>query len=66
MSCLYADGKLAAGEVWRQESIIGSVFEGTVSIVGDKIIPSIRGSAFITAEGELILDETDPFCFGIV
>jgi len=66
LACLYADGKLAAGEVWRQESIIGSIFQGTVSIAGDKIIPSIRGSAFITAEGELILDETDPFCFGIV
>ena len=65
LACLYADGKLSTGEVWRQESIIGSVFEGSVSIVDEKIIPSVRGSAFITAESELIFDEDDPFCFGM-
>ena len=65
LACLYADGKLAAGDVWRQESIIGSVFEGTVRIVDNKIIPSVRGSAFVTAEIELIFDEADPFCFGM-
>ncbi len=65
LACLYADGKLRPGETWRQESIVGSIFEGTVNIVDEKIIPSIRGSAFITAESELIFDENDPFCFGI-
>ena len=65
LACLYADGKLAEGQIWRQESIIGSVFEGTVSIIDGNIIPSIRGSAFVTAEVELILDPLDPFCFGI-
>jgi len=65
LACLYADGKLSTGDVWRQESIIGSVFEGSVSIVDEKIIPSVRGSAFITAESELIFDEDDPFCFGM-
>ncbi len=65
LACLYADGKLAIGETWRQESIIDSVFEGTVNIVDRKIIPSIRGSAFVTAEIELILNPNDPFCFGI-
>jgi len=29
------------------------------------IYPNITGSAFITAEAELILDERDPFCWGI-
>jgi len=65
LACLYSDGKLAEGETWLQESIIGSVFEGTVKINGNKIIPSIRGSAFITAEIDLILDPGDPFRFGI-
>jgi 4-hydroxyproline epimerase len=51
--------------VWRQESIVGSIFEGTVSVVGDKIQPHIRGTAFVTAESELILDPRDPFCMGI-
>ena len=30
LACLYADGKLKPGQVWRQESIVGSIFEGTV------------------------------------
>lgn len=65
MACLYADGRLKEGQVWRQESIIGSLFEGTVHVVNGTIYPSIRGSAFITAEANLILDERDPFCWGI-
>ena len=65
LACLFADGKLAEGQVWRQESIVGSVFEGTVSIIDNIIHPHIKGSAFITAEAELILDVRDPFCMGI-
>jgi 4-hydroxyproline epimerase len=65
LACLYADGKLAAGEVWQQESIVGSLFAGSIAIADDKIYPSITGSAFITAEADLLLDERDPFCMGI-
>jgi 4-hydroxyproline epimerase len=65
LACLFADGKLAEGQVWRQESIVGSVFEGSVSIIDNAIHPHIKGSAFITAEAELILDVRDPFCMGI-
>ena len=65
LACLFADGKLKEGETWRQESVVGGVFEGRVKIDGDKIIPIIRGTAHITGELELILDENDPFRFGI-
>lgn len=65
LASLFEDGKLQEGEIWHQESIIGSKFEGRVKIVGGKIIPIIRGTAFITGESELILDEKDPFCYGI-
>jgi 4-hydroxyproline epimerase len=65
LACLFADGKLREGEIWRQESIVGSVFEGTVSVAGDKVHPHIKGTAFITAESDLILDPRDPFCMGI-
>lgn len=65
LACLFADGKLREGQVWRQESIVGSIFAGTVSIVDNKIHPHIRGTAFVTAESELILDPRDPFCMGI-
>lgn len=65
LACLVADGKLKEGEIWRQESIVGSVFEGTVSVIDNVVHPRIKGSAFITAESDLILDERDPFSTGI-
>lgn len=65
LACLYADGKLKEGDVWRQESITGTLFEGRIKLDGEKIIPIIRGSAFITAETDLILDPQDPLRFGI-
>jgi 4-hydroxyproline epimerase len=65
MACLYADGKLKNGEVWRQESLIGSLFEGSVSLRDGAIYPHVKGSAFVTAEAQLILGEQDPFRWGI-
>jgi 4-hydroxyproline epimerase len=67
LACLAADGKLAAGEIWRQESIVGSVFECSYRPADEngKIIPTIRGSAHVMGESILILDPTDPFCMGI-
>ena len=65
LACLAADGKLAPGELWRQESILGSVFEGSYENGDGGIIPTISGNAFITAESTLILDPQDPFQFGI-
>jgi 4-hydroxyproline epimerase len=65
LACLYEDGKLRPGEIWRQESILGSVFEGSVRIEGDKIIPRISGDAYITAEGTLMFDPNDPWKGGI-
>lgn len=66
LACLAADGKLAVGETWRQESIVGSVFEGSYTrLNGDRILPRIQGSAHITAKATLILDSDDPFRDGI-
>ncbi len=65
LACLFADGKLAPGETWRQESIVGTIFEGSVMIVDGGVQPTIRGEAFVNAEATLILDERDPFCWGI-
>lgn len=64
LACLFAEGKLREGDVWRQESVIGSVFEGSVRIVDGKIIPRLTGSAYVTAEATLILEPTDPFRTG--
>jgi 4-hydroxyproline epimerase len=65
LACLVADGRLAPGEVWRQESIVGTLFEGSVRIIDGTIFPTIRGKAFVNAEATLILDDRDPFCWGI-
>jgi 4-hydroxyproline epimerase len=65
LACLFADGKLQEGQSWRQQSIVGSVFEGMVTVREGKIYPSIRGSAFVNAEAELILNPRDPLCVGI-
>ena len=63
--CLAADGKLAEGAPWVQESVIGSAFTGRYRCDGDKIIPTITGTAFVNAETTLLLGESDPFCWGI-
>jgi 4-hydroxyproline epimerase len=65
LACLYADGKIRAGQVWKQESIVGSIFEGSIAVRDGKVYPSIKGSAFVNADSELVLDPQDPFCMGI-
>lgn len=65
IACLVADGKLKPGEVWRQESIVGSMFEGYADVVDGQIYPNITGSAFVTAEAKLLFDPCDPFRQGI-
>ena len=44
LACLHADGKLQPGQIWRQESITGSVFEGAISIADGKLYPEITAS----------------------
>lgn len=66
LACLYADGKLKPGAVWRQESITGSVFEGRVEEgQGGAVVPSVTGTAFVTAEATLVIDPADPLRHGI-
>jgi 4-hydroxyproline epimerase len=65
LACLYADGKLKPGEIWRQESIVGSVFEGQIRVNNGDVIPVIKGSAFITSDSDVIFDPVDPFRYGV-
>jgi 4-hydroxyproline epimerase len=68
LACLAADGKLAAGEIYIQESIIGSTFAGTFTWLdraAGKVAPVITGTAFVNAEATQLLSEQDPFCWGI-
>jgi 4-hydroxyproline epimerase len=68
LACLAADDKLAEGEAWVQESILGSRFTGQyrwIDRAAGKIEPQITGNAFVTADATLILDDRDPYCWGI-
>ena len=74
LACLAADGKLAPGARWRQESVLGSVFEGHyrwvdglggVGGVAGPVLPSIQGQAHVCGEATLLLDPSDPFCWGV-
>ena len=65
LEAMLIDGKLAPGEIWRQESIVGGMFEATYGQKGNEIVPSFTGTAYVTAEATLILDPEDPFRMGI-
>jgi 4-hydroxyproline epimerase len=65
LACLVADGKLAPGQVWRQEGILGTVFEGEAIVHNEEVIPVITARAFVTAEATLLFDAADPFQHGI-
>lgn len=65
LACLAADGTLEPGRIWRQASIIGSEFEASYTREGETIIPTLRGRAHISAQSTLILQDDDPFQWGI-
>jgi 4-hydroxyproline epimerase len=64
IACLAADGLLKPGEIWRQESVLGSVFTASYRMEGNAIIPRISGQAYVTAESTLLIDEADPLTWG--
>lgn len=67
LACLAADKLLAPGQIWRQASVIGSHFSAFYhpDASGNGIIPVVRGNAYICAENRLVLDDSDPFKWGI-
>jgi proline racemase len=49
----------------RQAGILCSIFKRSM-IIGDRaLFPHIKKSAFITSEARLIIDDKDPFAWGI-
>lgn len=77
IACLAADGALAPGAVWRQESIVGSVFDASYEtgyeagheaggdLAPGHVRPSIRGTAHVNALAQLVFADDDPFTWGI-
>ncbi|AZF32364.1 4-hydroxyproline epimerase [Pseudomonas sp. R4-35-07] len=65
LACLAADGTLGPGEPWVQASITGSQFQARYEWDGERIRPFITGRAHMTADSTLLIDEQDPFAWGI-
>ncbi|MBI5842510.1 MAG: proline racemase family protein [Chloroflexi bacterium] len=38
LACLYANGKLQAGQPWKQQSVVGSIFKDSVQLDGENNI----------------------------
>lgn len=71
LACLAADGKLQPGHVWRQASVIGSIFEASYQPAPadpdgvDRVLPTLRGRAHMSADATLLIEADDPFGWGI-
>ncbi|WP_187968608.1 4-hydroxyproline epimerase [Aquibium microcysteis] len=71
MAQLHATGRLAVGEDFVHESIIGSLFKGRaereLDLAGRRaIIPSVGGWARMTGYNTIFIDDRDPFARGFV
>lgn len=66
LACLAADGHLKPGDLWVQESVIGSRFVGSYQEGTDgAILPSVTGHAYIYSEASLVRHADDPFVGGV-
>lgn len=66
LACLAAEGALAPGEAWVQESIIGSTYRAHYRPgAGGGIVPTVEGQAFVVGETVLHFAPDDPYRDGI-
>jgi proline racemase len=66
MATLYAKGKLALGQDFRHEGILGTIFTGrlieeTPLGVHRALVPTLTGRAWITGFAQYVVDPDDPF-----
>ncbi len=66
LACLFADGKLAPGQIWKQAGILGTQFHGSIELLPDgKVLPRVSGWAWVTGESTYYFHPDDPFRHGI-
>jgi 4-hydroxyproline epimerase len=65
LAVLHARGQLALGSPWRQEGITGGLFTAWLGEDQGRVVPHIRGRAFITGRTTLFFDPADPFRHGL-
>jgi proline racemase len=66
---LYGKGRLKPGQTYRQQSLIGTVFEGRIereTMVGSfrGISPSVRGWSRVIGHNTIFVDDRDPLAHG--
>ena len=71
LAVLHARGLMQTGDAMTHASVLGSTFDGQIvseARVGERvgIVPTIRGSAWITGVTQLYVDPDDPFPEGYV
>jgi proline racemase len=69
LALLHARGDIEPGQLFRHESLIGSIFDSRVEELTQlgghpAVIPSISGRCWITSFNQLVLDPSDPFPHG--
>lgn len=69
MAQLQGKGRLKVGDALRNESLIGTIFEGKVEAEAkirpyDGILPSIGGWARIVGHNIIFVDDRDPLAHG--
>ena len=65
VGCLLDDGMLAEGRTWRQESVLGGVYEARIRREQGVAVPTVRGRAWLTAETTLHFAADDPYRIGL-
>lgn len=69
MAQLHGRGRLTVGDAYRNESLIGTIFEGRVEAAAkvgtyNGILPSIGAWARITGHNTIVVDDRDPLAHG--
>jgi 4-hydroxyproline epimerase len=66
VACLAADQRLLSGEIWRQESITGSLMEASwqPAPTAGQVLPTLVGRAYVTLEGSVVIQQDDPLGWG--
>jgi 4-hydroxyproline epimerase len=68
LACLAADEELDEGALWYQESIIGSLFAARYRWLDRRdrtIVPYIAATAHVNSDCRIIIDDRDPFAWGL-
>ncbi|MGH2716297.1 MAG: proline racemase family protein [Thermoleophilaceae bacterium] len=64
---LVADGALAEGQTWRNDSIVGTTFHArAIGRAPEGVLTEVEGTAFRTGEHRFFLDPRDPLGTGFV